>query len=78
MQETRLYDSEKNETRLMRSKEVANDYRYFPEPDLLPIIIDETYVEAIRATLPELPDAKRQRFMDEYKLSEYDALVLAK
>jgi len=77
VQETRLYDSEKNETRSMRSKEVANDYRYFPEPDLLPVIIDEAYVEAVRATLPELPDAKRQRFKDEYKLSEYDALVLA-
>ena len=77
VQETRLYDSEKNETRSMRSKEVANDYRYFPEPDLLPILIDDAFVEAIRATLPELPDAKRQRFMDEHKLSEYDAMVLA-
>lgn len=77
VQETRLYDSEKNETRSMRSKEVANDYRYFPEPDLLPIIIDEAFIAEIRATLPELPDTKRQRFMDEYKLSEYDALVLA-
>ncbi len=77
VQETRLYDSEKNETRSMRSKEVANDYRYFPEPDLLPVIIDEAFIEEIRETLPELPDAKRQRFMDEYKLSEYDALVLA-
>ncbi|MDG2090606.1 MAG: Asp-tRNA(Asn)/Glu-tRNA(Gln) amidotransferase subunit GatB [Gammaproteobacteria bacterium] len=77
VQETRLYDSEKNETRSMRSKEVANDYRYFPEPDLLPIIIDDAFVEEIRATLPELPDAKRQRFLDEHKLSEYDAMVLA-
>ena len=77
VQETRLYDSEKNETRSMRSKEVANDYRYFPEPDLLPIIIDQAYIEEIRTTLPELPDAKRQRFIDQYKLSEYDALVLA-
>ncbi|MBN4075400.1 MAG: Asp-tRNA(Asn)/Glu-tRNA(Gln) amidotransferase GatCAB subunit B [SAR86 cluster bacterium] len=76
VQETRLYDSEKNETRSMRSKEVANDYRYFPEPDLLPVLIDEAYIEEIRATLPELPDTKRQRFMNEYKLSEYDALVL--
>ncbi len=76
VQETRLYDSEKNETRSMRSKEVANDYRYFPEPDLLPIIIDEAFVEEIRSTLPELPDAKRQRFIDEYKLTEYDALIL--
>jgi len=77
VQETRLYDSDRNETRSMRSKEVANDYRYFPEPDLLPITIDEAYIEAVRATLPELPDAKRERFMSEYKLSEYDALVLA-
>lgn len=77
VQETRLFDSEKNETRSMRSKEVANDYRYFPEPDLLPIIIDEAFVEEIRTTLPELPDAKRQRFIDEHKLSEYDAMVLA-
>lgn len=77
VQETRLYDSERNETRSMRSKEVANDYRYFPEPDLLPVLIDEAFIEEIRATLPELPDIKRQRFMDEYKLSEYDALVLA-
>ncbi len=77
VQETRLYDSDRNETRSMRSKEVANDYRYFPEPDLLPITIDEAYIEAVRTTLPELPDAKRERFMAEYKLSEYDALVLA-
>ncbi|MFL2840529.1 MAG: Asp-tRNA(Asn)/Glu-tRNA(Gln) amidotransferase subunit GatB [Pseudohongiellaceae bacterium] len=77
VQETRLYDSEKNETRSMRSKELANDYRYFPEPDLLPVHINEAYIEAIRSTLPELPDAKCKRFMDEYKLSEYDALVLA-
>jgi aspartyl-tRNA(Asn)/glutamyl-tRNA(Gln) amidotransferase subunit B len=77
VQETRLYDSELNETRSMRSKEVANDYRYFPEPDLLPVTIDEAFINDIRATLPELPDTKRQRFMDEYKLSEYDALVLA-
>lgn len=77
VQETRLYDSEKNETRSMRSKEVANDYRYFPEPDLLPVMIDEAFIAEIRTTLPELPDTKRQRFIDEYKLSEYDALVLA-
>ncbi len=76
VQETRLYDSEKNETRSMRSKEVANDYRYFPEPDLLPVMIDEAFIAEIRTTLPELPDTKRQRFIDEYKLSEYDALVL--
>ena len=77
VQETRLYDSEKNETRSMRSKEVANDYRYFPEPDLLPVMIDEAFIAEIRTTLPELPETKRQRFIDEYKLSEYDALVLA-
>ncbi|HJO12599.1 MAG TPA: Asp-tRNA(Asn)/Glu-tRNA(Gln) amidotransferase subunit GatB, partial [Gammaproteobacteria bacterium] len=59
VQETRLYDSDRDETRSMRSKEVANDYRYFPEPDLLPVVIDESFVNAIRETLPELPDAKR-------------------
>lgn len=77
IQETRLYDSEKNETRSMRSKEVANDYRYFPEPDLLPVVITETFVEAVRATLPELPDVKAKRFQEEYQLSEYDAQLLA-
>jgi aspartyl-tRNA(Asn)/glutamyl-tRNA(Gln) amidotransferase subunit B len=77
IQETRLYDPDRNETRSMRSKEVANDYRYFPEPDLLPVIIDEAYIEAVRATLPELPDIKAQRFQSQYRLSEYDALVLA-
>ena len=77
IQETRLYDSEKNETRSMRSKEVANDYRYFPEPDLLPIVIDEAYIEEVRATLPELPDIKGKRFMEQYSLSEYDATLLA-
>ena len=68
VQETRLYDSDKDETRSMRSKEEANDYRYFPDPDLLPVEIDAAYIEAVRATLPELPDAKRQRFIDEYGL----------
>src|SRR5690606_34265402 len=63
LQETRLYDADKNEPRAMRSKEVANDYRYFPCPDLLPVIIDDNYIEAVRATLPELPDAKRKRFV---------------
>ncbi|GGB83758.1 aspartyl/glutamyl-tRNA(Asn/Gln) amidotransferase subunit B [Marinobacterium zhoushanense] len=77
VQETRLYDPDKNETRSMRSKEDANDYRYFPCPDLLPVIIDDSYIEAIRDTLPELPDARRARFIDEYGLSEYDAGVLS-
>ena len=76
-QETRLYDADRDETRPMRSKEVANDYRYFPEPDLLPVVIDDTYIEAIRAALPELPAAKRIRFTQQYGLSQYDANVLA-
>ena len=76
-QETRLYDADKHETRSMRSKEVANDYRYFPEPDLLPIVIDDAYIETVRATLPELPDVKKQRFQDQYGLSKYDAMVLS-
>ena len=77
VQETRLYDADRDETRPMRSKEVANDYRYFPEPDLLPIVIDDAYVAAIRSTLPELPADKRNRFVDQYALSAYDASVLA-
>jgi len=76
IQETRLYDPNKNETRSMRSKEEANDYRYFPDPDLLPVEIDKETIERIRSTLPELPDAKKQRFMDEYRLSEYDSEIL--
>ena len=76
VQETRLYDADRDETRSMRSKEVANDYRYFPEPDLLPIIIDDAYIDAIRATLPELPDTRAARFVSDYGLSEYDAGVL--
>ncbi|MEX2332691.1 MAG: Asp-tRNA(Asn)/Glu-tRNA(Gln) amidotransferase subunit GatB [Pseudohongiella sp.] len=76
VQETRLYDSDKDETRSMRSKEVANDYRYFPEPDLLPLVIDDAFIDAVRATLPELPDARCQRFVTQYGLSEYDAEVL--
>ena len=76
MQETRLYDADRDETRSMRSKEVANDYRYFPEPDLLPVVIDDAYIEAIRSTLPELPAHKRHRFAEQYGLSNYDANVL--
>ncbi|MBE9539759.1 MAG: Asp-tRNA(Asn)/Glu-tRNA(Gln) amidotransferase subunit GatB [Proteobacteria bacterium] len=76
-QETRLYDAERDETRAMRSKEVANDYRYFPEPDLLPVVIDDAYIEALRGQLPELPRQKRERFASEYDLSPYDAGVLS-
>ena len=77
VQETRLYDSDKDETRSMRSKEEANDYRYFPDPDLLPLDITPALVEEVRKTLPELPDAKKQRFMQSYGLSAYDAGLLA-
>ncbi|MCB1875186.1 MAG: Asp-tRNA(Asn)/Glu-tRNA(Gln) amidotransferase subunit GatB [Chromatiales bacterium] len=76
VQETRLYDSAKNETRSMRSKEEANDYRYFPDPDLLPVEITAELLQSGRASLPELPDAKRERFGAEYGLSDYDAAVL--
>ena len=76
VQETRLYDPNKNETRTMRSKEEANDYRYFPDPDLLPVYIDQETIEAIRKDLPELPEAKRDRFIKEFGLSEYDSDVL--
>ncbi len=77
VQETRLYDSDKDETRPMRSKEEANDYRYFPDPDLLPVEIDAAFIEAVRATLPELPDQKAARFAKDYGLSAYDAGVLS-
>ena len=77
VQETRLYDSDKDETRSMRSKEEANDYRYFPDPDLLPVLIDETFIDAVRATLPELPDDKAARFARDFNLSAYDAGVLS-
>jgi len=76
VQETRLYDSENNTTRSMRSKEEANDYRYFPCPDLLPVIITEEDIEAVKATMPELPDAKRARYVSDFGLSDYDAGVL--
>jgi aspartyl-tRNA(Asn)/glutamyl-tRNA(Gln) amidotransferase subunit B len=76
-QETRLYDADRNETRSMRSKEVANDYRYFPEPDLLPVVIDEDYIDALRKLLPELPRQKRSRFVEQYGLSAYDASILS-
>ena len=76
VQETRLYDSDKDETRSMRSKEEANDYRYFPDPDLLPVEISADYIEAVRAELPELPDAKQHRFVDEYGVKNDDAAIL--
>ncbi len=76
VQETRLYDADKNETRSMRSKEEANDYRYFPDPDLLPVELDADFIESVKATLPELPDARRQRFEEQYALSHYDAGIL--
>jgi aspartyl-tRNA(Asn)/glutamyl-tRNA(Gln) amidotransferase subunit B len=76
VQETRLYDANRDETRSMRGKEEANDYRYFPDPDLLPLVLDEARIERVRATLPELPDAKRIRFMRQYALPVYDAGVL--
>jgi len=75
-QETRLYDADRNETFPMRSKEEACDYRYFPDPDLVPIVIDEAWVEGLRKTIPELPEQKRERFVSSYKIPEYDAGVL--
>ena len=75
-QETRLYDADKNETRSMRSKEEAHDYRYFPDPDLLPLEIEQTWVDDLAAGLPELPDAKKARFIADFGLSDYDASVL--
>ena len=76
VQETRLYDPSRNETRSMRSKEDAHDYRYFPDPDLLPLVFTQEYVDKIRASLPELPDARKNRFIKEYGLTPYDAGVL--
>jgi aspartyl-tRNA(Asn)/glutamyl-tRNA(Gln) amidotransferase subunit B len=75
-QETRLYDPDKGETRPLRSKEEANDYRYFPDPDLLPVALDEAFIESARTSLPELPDQKAARYVKEFGLSEYDAGVL--
>ena len=75
-QETRLFDPVKGETRSMRSKEEAHDYRYFPDPDLLPLELTQAYVDGLKKGLPELPDAKRARFVREYGLSDYDAGVL--
>jgi aspartyl-tRNA(Asn)/glutamyl-tRNA(Gln) amidotransferase subunit B len=76
IQETRLYDADRDETRSMRTKEEANDYRYFPDPDLLPVEIDEAFIDAATAQLPELPDAMRHRFMADYDLNDYDAALL--
>jgi aspartyl-tRNA(Asn)/glutamyl-tRNA(Gln) amidotransferase subunit B len=75
-QETRLFDPERGETRSMRSKEEAHDYRYFPDPDLLPLELDRAWVDSLKSDLPELPDAKRARFVKDYGLSAYDAEVL--
>jgi aspartyl-tRNA(Asn)/glutamyl-tRNA(Gln) amidotransferase subunit B len=76
IQETRLYDPDKDETRSMRSKEEANDYRYFPDPDLLPVMIDDSFIEACRNTLPELPEARQARYIRDYGITDYDAGVL--
>ena len=76
MQETRLYDPDRNETRSMRSKEEAHDYRYFPDPDLLPLEIEQAWVDQIAATLPELPDARKARYIADFGLTDYDASVL--
>jgi len=75
-QETRLFDAARGETRSMRSKEEAHDYRYFPDPDLLPLVFDQPYVDALAGKLPELPDEKKSRFMRDFSLSDYDAGVL--
>ncbi|MCH8498082.1 MAG: Asp-tRNA(Asn)/Glu-tRNA(Gln) amidotransferase subunit GatB [Marinobacter sp.] len=77
IQETRLYNGDRNESRSMRSKEEANDYRYFPCPDLLPVVLDEDYIESVRQRMPELPDARRARFKAQYGLNDYDASLLS-
>ena len=76
IQETRLYDPDKDETRSMRSKEEANDYRYFPDPDLLPVVLDEAFISTCRDALPELPEARKTRYVSEYGITDYDAGVL--
>ena len=76
VQETRLYDANKDETRSMRSKEEANDYRYFPDPDLLPVVLDDEFIQQVTRDMPELPEARYQRFQQQYDLSDYDAEVL--
>jgi aspartyl-tRNA(Asn)/glutamyl-tRNA(Gln) amidotransferase subunit B len=75
-QETRLFDTKKNETRSMRSKEDAHDYRYFPDPDLLPLEVSDEFVNELKKDIPELPDDKKKRFIDEFKLSPYEATIL--
>ena len=75
-QETRLFDTKKNETRSMRSKEDAHDYRYFPDPDLLPLEVTDEFIEQLKADIPELPDDKKKRFIDEFKVSAYEATIL--
>ncbi len=77
IQETRLYNGERDESRSMRSKEEANDYRYFPCPDLLPVVIDDAFIESARDLLPELPDERKARFMEQYSLNDYDARLLS-
>jgi aspartyl-tRNA(Asn)/glutamyl-tRNA(Gln) amidotransferase subunit B len=76
IQETRLYDADKDQTRSMRSKEEANDYRYFPDPDLLPVVVDEAFKAQVKATMPELPDAKKQRFKEQYGLDDESTTIL--
>ena len=75
-QETRLFDTKKNETRSMRSKEDAHDYRYFPDPDLLPLEITDEFIDQLKSEIPELPDDKKKRFIDEFKISPYEATIL--
>jgi aspartyl-tRNA(Asn)/glutamyl-tRNA(Gln) amidotransferase subunit B len=75
-QETRLFDTKKNETRSMRSKEDAHDYRYFPDPDLLPLEVTDEFIEKLKADIPELPDDKKKRFIDQFKVSPYEATIL--